>query len=89
MPCHTLGTCSQDPHLEAVGLVTFDQHPTEGRSAAIRSSIRFDGDFPLNGTPAQPRGQETRAILRKLGYAGHEIDAMASSGAALTQAKDV
>jgi crotonobetainyl-CoA:carnitine CoA-transferase CaiB-like acyl-CoA transferase len=89
MPCHTLETLRQDPHLDAVGLVKFEQHPTEGRSAAIRSSIRFDGDVPATGTPAQPRGQETRAILEELGYAAAEIDAMASSGAALAQAKDV
>jgi crotonobetainyl-CoA:carnitine CoA-transferase CaiB-like acyl-CoA transferase len=89
MPCHTLETLRHDPHLEAVGLVTFEQHPTEGRAATIRSSIRFDGNFPPTGTSAQPRGQDTRAILGELGYAPMEIDAMASSGAALTQAKDV
>jgi crotonobetainyl-CoA:carnitine CoA-transferase CaiB-like acyl-CoA transferase len=88
MPCHTLETLCQDPHLEAVGLVTFEQHPTEGRSAAIRSSIRFDGDFPSTGTPAQPRGQQTRSILAELGYAPGEIDTLTSSGAALTQVKD-
>jgi crotonobetainyl-CoA:carnitine CoA-transferase CaiB-like acyl-CoA transferase len=89
MPCHTLETLRQDPHLDAVGLVTFEQHPTEGRTAAIRSSIRFDRAYPLAGTPAQPRGQETRTILAELGYAPTEIDAMASSGAALTQATEV
>jgi crotonobetainyl-CoA:carnitine CoA-transferase CaiB-like acyl-CoA transferase len=88
MPCHMLENLRQDPHLEAVGLVTFEQHPTEGRTAAIRSSIRFDGGYPATGTPAQPQGQETRAILGELGYAPTEIDAMASAGAALTQAKD-
>jgi crotonobetainyl-CoA:carnitine CoA-transferase CaiB-like acyl-CoA transferase len=89
MPCHTLETLRQDPHLDAVGLVTFEQHPTEGRTAAIRSSIRFNGDFPPTGQPAQPRGQDTRAILAELGYAPQEIDAMASSGTALNYSKDV
>ncbi len=88
MPCHTLETLRHDPHLDAVNLVTFEQHPTEGRTAAIRSSIRFDGDFPPRGTPAQPRGQDTHAILGELGYAPGEIDALAASGAALTPAKD-
>jgi crotonobetainyl-CoA:carnitine CoA-transferase CaiB-like acyl-CoA transferase len=88
MPCHTLETLRQDPHLDAVDLVTFEQHPTEGRTAAIRSSIRFDGDFPQRGVPAQPRGQDTRALLGELGYAPGEIDALMSSGAALAQAKD-
>jgi crotonobetainyl-CoA:carnitine CoA-transferase CaiB-like acyl-CoA transferase len=89
MPCHTLETLRRDPHLDAVGLVTFEKHPTEGRTAAIRSSIRFDGGVPAAGAPAQPRGQDTRIILAELSYTAAEIDAMASSGAALTQAKDV
>lgn len=89
MPCHTLETLRQDPHLDVVGLVTFEQHPTEGRTAAIRSSISFDGNFPATGAPAQPRGQDTRAILGELGYAPSEIDTLASSGAALNYTKDV
>jgi crotonobetainyl-CoA:carnitine CoA-transferase CaiB-like acyl-CoA transferase len=89
MPCHTLATLRHDPHLDAVGLVTFEQHPTEGRTACIRSSVCFDGDFPPTGTSAQPRGQDTRAILAELGYAPAEIDAMALSGAALNHSKDV
>jgi crotonobetainyl-CoA:carnitine CoA-transferase CaiB-like acyl-CoA transferase len=88
MPCHTLETLRQDPHLDAVGLVTFEQHPTEGRTAAIRSSIRFNRDFPSAGTPAQPRGQQTTAILAELGYTPGEIDTLASSGVAIAQAKD-
>ena len=89
MPCHTLETLRHDPHLEAVGLVTFEQHPSEGRTAAIRSSIRFDGDFPASGAPAQSRGQDTRAILRELGYDLSEINTLASSGAALNSTRDV
>jgi crotonobetainyl-CoA:carnitine CoA-transferase CaiB-like acyl-CoA transferase len=89
MPCHTLETLRQDPHLDAVGLVTFERHPTEGRAAAIRSSIRFGSDYPPTGTPAQPRGRETRAILAELGYAAPEIDSFVASGAALTQAQEV
>jgi crotonobetainyl-CoA:carnitine CoA-transferase CaiB-like acyl-CoA transferase len=88
MPCHTLETLRQDPHLDAVGLVTFEQHPSEGRTAAIRSSLSFDGEFPQRGTPAQPRGQDTRAILAELGYGLGEMDSLALSGAALTPVKD-
>ncbi len=87
MPCHTLETLRSDPHLAAVNLVRFEDHPIEGRSAAIRSSIRVDGDYPALRSPSQPRGWETHEILRELGYTATEIDALTSSGAARPPAK--
>jgi crotonobetainyl-CoA:carnitine CoA-transferase CaiB-like acyl-CoA transferase len=88
MPCHTLETLQRDPHLAAVGLVVPDDHPTEGRTSAIRSSIRVDGAFASPGTPAEPRGRNTTAILHELGYGEDDITALVSSGAAHTFAKD-
>jgi crotonobetainyl-CoA:carnitine CoA-transferase CaiB-like acyl-CoA transferase len=81
MPCHTLATLRHDPHLDAVGLVVADEHPTEGRTFAIRSSIRVDGAYTPLGAPAQPRGHDTRAVLEELGYSPADIQSMASSGA--------
>jgi crotonobetainyl-CoA:carnitine CoA-transferase CaiB-like acyl-CoA transferase len=46
MPCHTLETLPADTHLRAVGLMTPEQHPTEGSVTAIRSTIRADGEYP-------------------------------------------
>ena len=88
MPCHTLETLRRDPHLEAVGLVVAEQHPTEGRASAIRSSIRVDGRFTPLGPPAEPRGSSTRAILEDLGLASAEITSLVSSGAAHSVPKD-
>ncbi len=85
MPCHTLETLQCDPHLEAVGLVRFEDHVTEGRTAAIRSSIRFNGLFPPTREPAQPRGWDTSAILEEAGYAPAEVEALMSSGAAVAR----
>jgi crotonobetainyl-CoA:carnitine CoA-transferase CaiB-like acyl-CoA transferase len=81
-PCHTLETLPRDPHLEAVGLIEFEDHPTEGRTASIRASIRVDDAYLPRRDPAQPRGADTRALLAELGYAPDAIDAMLSSGAA-------
>lgn len=88
MPCHTLETLRRDPHLEAVGLVVADQHPTEGRASAIRSSIRVDGACCPPGPSAEPRGSSTRAILEELGLAPAEITSLVSSGAAHSFPKD-
>lgn len=81
-PCHTLETLQHDPHLEAVGLIGFEQHPTEGRTAALRSSVRFEGAYPSRRAPAQPRGADTRELLRELGYRDDAIEAMIAAGAA-------
>lgn len=81
-PCHTLDTLPQDPHLAAVGLIDYEQHPTEGRTAAIRSSIRVDEAHLPRRAPAQPRGADTRTLLEELGYGGEAIDALLASSAA-------
>ena len=81
-PCHTLDTLPHDPHLEAVGLIDYEVHPTEGRTAAIRSSIRVDEAYLSRRAPAQPRGADTRALLGEVGYAPDAIEALLSSGAA-------
>ncbi len=81
-PCHTLATLPQDPHLQAVGLIDYEQHPTEGRTASIRSSLRVDDAYLPRRSPAQPRGADTRALLMELGYAPAAIEALLSSNAA-------
>lgn len=82
-PCHTLESLPHDPHLAAVGLIRFEEHPTEGKTAAIRSTIRFDGAYPSLRTPSQPHGWDTRAVLRDAGYADDEIEGLVSTGAAM------
>jgi crotonobetainyl-CoA:carnitine CoA-transferase CaiB-like acyl-CoA transferase len=81
-PCHTLDTLPRDPHLEAVGLIGYEQHSTEGRTAAIRSSIRVNNATLPRRDPAQPRGADTLALLTEMGYAPDAIDDLLSSGAA-------
>jgi crotonobetainyl-CoA:carnitine CoA-transferase CaiB-like acyl-CoA transferase len=81
-PCHTLETLPRDPHLTEVGLIAFEEHPTEGRTAALRSAIRFDDAYPPRGEPAQPRGWETTRLLLEMGYTEAEVAALVDSGAA-------
>jgi len=82
MPCHTLETLPKDPHLAAVQLVSFEDHPTEGRTAAIRSSIRADGEIAPRQTPSAPRGWDTRSVLEELGYSEKEIETLLEAGVA-------
>ncbi|WP_175687352.1 CaiB/BaiF CoA transferase family protein [Burkholderia multivorans] len=80
-PCHTLETLPHDPHLTAVGLLQKEMHPTEGKIFAIRPTISFDGEYPSVPSFAQPRGWETRAILKDIGYSNKEVDALLERGA--------
>src|SRR6476659_9368288 len=60
-------------------LVKMEDHPTEGRVAAIRSTIRIDDKYPPRLAPAQPRGAETRVLLHEVGLSASEIDKLISS----------
>jgi crotonobetainyl-CoA:carnitine CoA-transferase CaiB-like acyl-CoA transferase len=81
-PCHTLESLQRDPHLQAVKLIQHEDHPTEGRTAAIRSSIRFDEAYPALRSASCPRGWDTEHILAELGFGSEEIGGMLESGAA-------
>jgi crotonobetainyl-CoA:carnitine CoA-transferase CaiB-like acyl-CoA transferase len=83
MPCHTLETLRQDPHLNAIGFFLDEVHPTEGRTIALRSALRIDHSYPAVGSPAQPKGWETRRILNEVGYSVDDIDCLLSECAAM------
>jgi crotonobetainyl-CoA:carnitine CoA-transferase CaiB-like acyl-CoA transferase len=87
MPCHTLQTLFEDEHLKAVGLMQFENHPTEGKTVAIRSTIKVDGNYsPINST-ATPQGWNTNDILTDLGFSIAEIESLLSQKAAYTYEK--
>jgi crotonobetainyl-CoA:carnitine CoA-transferase CaiB-like acyl-CoA transferase len=73
MPCHTLETLPEDPHLKAVSLITHEEHPIEGMTSVIRSTIRTDGKYPPLQGFAEPRGWSTEEILAELGLAPDEV----------------
>lgn len=82
-PCNTLESLPEDEHLQAVGLVSSEQHPTEGKVAAIRSTIRFDDTYPPLRGPSQPKGWETRSVLLDAGYSPEEVATLIGEGAAI------
>ena len=83
MPCHTLSTLLDDPHLQAVGLLEGDTHPTEGDIHAIRSTILHDGATATPGLAARPTGWDTSRVLADAGLTADEINALLTDGAAI------
>lgn len=82
-PCHTLETLPHDRHLTAVGLIQHEQHPTEGRIAAIRASIRVDDSYLDLRESSQPKGWETKQLLNELGFSEGQVNEMLTSGSAI------
>lgn len=87
MPCHTLQTLPDDPHLKAVRLIDFEKHPTEGKTAVIRSTIRVDGDYAPVRSAAVPNGWDTTDLLQDLGYSPDQVEFFLSQKAAYTYAQ--
>lgn len=84
MPVHTIETLRNDPHLEAVGLLKPEDHPTEGKTTVLRSSILADGNtLPLR-TPSAGKGADTSAVLMAMGYSAAEAQALIDQGAAVS-----
>jgi crotonobetainyl-CoA:carnitine CoA-transferase CaiB-like acyl-CoA transferase len=88
MPIHSIESLSQDPHLTAVQLITQEDHPTEGRTAVLHSSIRADGEGLPPRSPSAPRGWDTISVLEQLGYTPAEVSILAEQGAALAHSRD-
>jgi crotonobetainyl-CoA:carnitine CoA-transferase CaiB-like acyl-CoA transferase len=87
MPCHSLETLIEDPHLKAVGLLDYENHPTEGITAVIRSTISVDGAYPSARSTAVPNGWDTKDLLKNLGYTEGEIDKLIAQNAAFSYEK--
>ncbi len=84
MPCHTLETLITDEHLQEVELINFENHPTEGRTAVIRSTIQVNGKYGEVRSPAVPCGWDTKEILTDLGYSTNQTEKFLAEKAAIS-----
>ena len=83
-PCHTLETLPHDKHLKAVGLISHELHPTEGKTAAIRASIKINNDYLDKRSASQPKGWDSKPLLSEMGYGTEQINALLTSGAVVS-----
>jgi crotonobetainyl-CoA:carnitine CoA-transferase CaiB-like acyl-CoA transferase len=83
MPCNDIEALQRDPHLQAVGLFGRENHPTEGNTVTLRSSIVVNNThLPARGY-SQPRGWESASVAADLGFSSSEIEALVASKALL------
>jgi crotonobetainyl-CoA:carnitine CoA-transferase CaiB-like acyl-CoA transferase len=79
MPCHTIETLQSDPHLQTVGLIGSEVHPTEGKTRTLRSSILVNGAASTTPGFTQPKGWASRAVAADLGFSDDEIEALVAN----------
>ncbi|MDR5815359.1 CoA transferase [Caballeronia sp. LZ033] len=71
----------EHPQAQARGMVVESHHPLAGDVRGIGLPIRFSGgNASQSGLAAPLLGQHTREVLREIGYADQQIDAMHEAG---------
>ncbi len=80
MPCHTIETLCEDEHLAEVGMFENEMHPVEGETIVLRPPILVNGKATQSPGFAQPKGWESEAILRELGFNAADIAALVATG---------
>lgn len=84
MPLHTLETIFDDPHLKAVNMFEWTEHPTEGRVRRVAVPTTWTDSQPTPGRPAPQLGEHSTEILKELGYSDAEISSLIAQGVTLT-----
>lgn len=84
MPLHTLETIFDDPHLTAVNMFEWIEHPTEGRVRRVAVPTTWTDSQPTPGRPAPQLGEHSAEILKELGYSDAEISSLIAQGVTLT-----
>lgn len=83
MPFQTLDAVMEDPHLKDIGFFELIDHPTEGKVWNMALPNKVSGGARSDFRPAPKIGQDSVDILREVGFAEAEIEALLASGAAL------
>src|SRR3546814_16030933 len=80
MPLHTLESIFEDPHLQAVGLFQWEDHPSEGRMRRVGVPSSWSGSQPVPGRPAPAPGQHSIEVLHADGYSDAQIEQLRTQG---------
>jgi crotonobetainyl-CoA:carnitine CoA-transferase CaiB-like acyl-CoA transferase len=81
-PLRTVEGLLDDPHLAATGFITHVEHPSEGTIKSMRTPTTWSDSKADSPRPAPVLGEHSLEILRELGLAEEEIDALFAEGIA-------
>ena len=82
------GEIMQDAHIKARNMVVDMDHPIIGRMKTIGLPLKSTGDLTAIRKPAPWLGQHSAEVLRTLGFAGADIDALFASGVIYDKFRD-
>lgn len=72
-PVVDLEHLEDDPHYDAVGLIEYHQHPTEGAYKNVKDPIRFRSGTPGLYQPTPGLGEHTAEVFASLGYSDDQL----------------
>lgn len=84
MPMNSPHDLLTDAHLNAVGFIGHENHPSEGQLRTLGNPTTWSRTACANPIPAPRLGADSAAILRELGWADTDIDALVRSGGTQT-----
>jgi crotonobetainyl-CoA:carnitine CoA-transferase CaiB-like acyl-CoA transferase len=79
-PVYDIAQALDNPYAQAIGMVRGLPHPAREDFRVLANPIKLDGER-LASRIAPGLGQHTDALLREVGYADAEIEALRASGA--------
>ena len=79
-PVYDFEEIPDDPHLRAIGFFRDEVHPTEGPVIVPEPPVRFSGSPGGERRPAPRLGEHSIEVLREVGFADAEIEAMLAAG---------
>lgn len=85
MPVRSLQEVVDDEHLAAVGMISLQEHPTEGAYRVVRSPVQFAAPFKVR-QHAPRLGEDTVGVLEEAGFTDDEVEELLRAGVVLSPA---